>query len=355
MLTKKQLNELKEELMNSKKPLIFFDDDTDGLCSFLLYYKFLKPYAENAKGIIVKSTPELKDDIFIQKAKEFQPDKIFVLDKPLIHQDFLDEIHKLNIPVIWLDHHPLSPRHHVKYFNPLQNKDKKIKIDNRPTTYWAYKTIENKKDMWIAMIGCVGDWFLPEFAKEFSKEYPDLLPKTLKIKNPGTVLFESELGKLCKIFQFNLKGSTKEALAAMKIFTRINDPYEILHQTTAQGKYIYQHYAKLNEVYNDIKSRVKITDDPLIVFEYEDRHSLTGDLANELMYYHPDKIIIIGRFKDGEMKCSLRAEKLNIRDILEKSLVGINGHGGGHEHACGACIKKEDFSKFLDNLRKNMR
>jgi len=43
------------------------------------------------------------------------------------------------------------------------------------------------------MVGCISDWFVPEFAKEFSKKYPDLLPKDLKIKSPGTVMFGTKL------------------------------------------------------------------------------------------------------------------------------------------------------------------
>ena len=51
------------------------------------------------------------------------------------------------------------------------------------------------------------------------------------------------------------------------------------------------------------------------------------------------------------MKCSLRSAKnINIAIALEKALVGIEGYGGGHEQACGACVKEEDFERFLEQL-----
>jgi nanoRNase/pAp phosphatase (c-di-AMP/oligoRNAs hydrolase) len=338
MLTKPELRELRDELLSSKKPLIFFDDDADGCSSFLLYYRFLKDYVDDLKGIIVKSSPELKDPIFLRKIEEYNPDKVFVLDKPIISQDFIDDIKK---PLVWLDHHPLLKRSGVKYFNPLKHKSATYNPDNRPTTYWAYKTIEKDRpqDMWLAMIGCISDWFVPEFHKEFSKKYPELLPKNLKIKSPGTVLFETRLGLLCKIINFNLKYSTKEAMTAVKILTRINDPMEILNQTTPAGKYIYKNYLFFNETYEKMKSQVKITKEPLVLFEYEDRYSLTSDLSNELMYTYPEKVILIARLKGDEYRCSFRSIDLEVRPILEKALVGVDGYGGGHKHACGGSIK----------------
>ena len=63
MLTENEILELRQALKESKKPLIFFDDDTDGLSSYLLFYHYLSGYADEVKGIIVKSSPMLKDEI----------------------------------------------------------------------------------------------------------------------------------------------------------------------------------------------------------------------------------------------------------------------------------------------------
>ena len=37
-LTKNQISEIRKELVTSFNPLLFFDDDPDGLASFLLFY-----------------------------------------------------------------------------------------------------------------------------------------------------------------------------------------------------------------------------------------------------------------------------------------------------------------------------
>ena len=57
--------------------------------------------------------------------------------------------------------------------------------------------------------------------------------------------------------------------------------------------------------------------------------------------------------KSSEMKCSIRGK--DVLTLLQKSLVGINGSGGGHPDACGAVIKEEDWERFLENLKEEMK
>ena len=88
-------------------------------------------------------------------------------------------------------------------------------------------------------------------------------------------------------------------------------------------------------------------------FSTEDlERSITSDLANELIYRYPDRVILIAREKNGDMKCSVRASKINLIPIIEKCLIGLNGYGGGHEHACGLNVKKDDFEEFLRRFRE---
>ena len=58
MLTENQIEEIKEHLDKAQNPLFFFDNDGDGLCSFLLLQRFIK----KGKGVAIKSFPELTPD-----------------------------------------------------------------------------------------------------------------------------------------------------------------------------------------------------------------------------------------------------------------------------------------------------
>ncbi|MEM4260198.1 MAG: hypothetical protein QXG00_03105, partial [Candidatus Woesearchaeota archaeon] len=85
MITEKEIKECREELLNCIRPLFFYDDDMDGAVSFILFYKLIN----NGKGIIVKSTPELSTK-FLKSVESYKPDKIFILDKPMISEEFID-------------------------------------------------------------------------------------------------------------------------------------------------------------------------------------------------------------------------------------------------------------------------
>jgi single-stranded DNA-specific DHH superfamily exonuclease len=340
MLSEKQIKQIRDELDHCKRPIYFFHDDPDGICSFLLFYRYLN----EGKGIVIKTSPNITE-MFVRKVEEYGPDKIFVLDIAMVEQGFIDRV---KVPVVWIDHHEPQERENVTYFNP------RIKGENIPPSRICYEVV--KKDLWIAMAGCIGDWYMPDFKDKFCKEYPELMDKS--ITKPEEALFNSKLGELVKIISFNLKGKTQDVMKSAKVFTRIESPDEILMQTTSRGAFIYKRYEKIREEYDNLlkKAAAKKTKDKILLFTYShDKISLTKELSNELLYMFPNKVIIVGREKSGEMKCSIRAgPKTTIPTALAKSLIGVSGYGGGHEHACGAVVKKEDFRKFVENLRKNL-
>ncbi|HIC76741.1 MAG TPA: DHH family phosphoesterase, partial [Candidatus Dadabacteria bacterium] len=176
-------------------------------------------------------------------------------------------------------------------------------------------------------------------------------------KTVGDLYFKSKVGTLIKIFSFSLKGKTSEVMKNIKILTRIESPYEILNQETAKGKFIFQRYEKINKLYIDLlDSAVKtVGKEKLLVFTYsEDKMSFTGDLANELLYRFPDRIIMVGRKKDDDLRISLRSKNILLPPILEKSLAGLEGYGGGHEYACGANVKESHFKEFIERIKNNM-
>ncbi|MBW3005069.1 DHH family phosphoesterase [Candidatus Woesearchaeota archaeon] len=341
MLSEKEIKQIKDELDTCKRPLFFFHDDQDGLACFLLFYRYVK----EGKGQVLKAKPNLTE-MHAKKVEDYGADKVFVLDIAMIDQEFIDQA---GVPVIWIDHHPVMKRDNVKYYNS-RTKDEKVNI---PAAYLCYQVV--KEDLWIAMVGCLGDWYLPGFADEFRQKYPDLIPE--KYQTAGEILFETKMGILNKVFSFNLKGNTSDVLKCMKVMTRIESPYEILEQSTPKGKLIYKKYEKINKVYEELKERLlkQKTDKKVLLFRYtEDKLSLTKDLSNELLYMFPDRVIVLGREKSGELRCSIRAMKIDLKPVIEKALLDVDGYGGGHEHACGAAIKLQDVDKFISNIEKQI-
>lgn len=340
MLTNTHYQQIKDELDNCQNPLFFFDDDPDGLSSFLLLYR----YKKEGHGFVVKTHPKL-DAHYTPKIRQYDADKVFVLDVANLEQDFIDSS---NVPVIWIDHHGPYERNNVKYFNP-----RLVKQDsNVPTTYMCYKVVN--QDIWIAAVGCIADYYMPDFFDEFKEKYNELADGKKSIED---LYFGSKLGILIRIFSFCLKGKTNEVMKCMKILTRIVSPYEILNQETARGKFIFKRYEKIKKMYDDLlNDAVKnVGKDKLLTFTYADnKMSFTGDLANELLYIFPDKMVLVGRKKDDEVRMSIRSKNILIPPILEKCMTGLDGYGGGHEYACGANVKENDFKEFVDRMRRNL-
>ena len=343
MLTKKEVNKLRQALKSCKRPIFFFDDDPDGLASFLLLYKYIR----EGQGHPVKAQPRITKNTFARKVEEYEADCVFVLDIAMVDQDFVDAV---KVPVYWIDHHEIQDISGVEYFNALKSGE------NIPTSALCWQVVqdENISDLWIAVTGCVGDWYVPAFAEILEQAYPGLMPDTAD--TPQRALYESEIGKLVKVFSFIMKGTTSNVKDLIKIMTRIKNPYEILGQKTSQGKFLYKHYKKINDLYEELLKEALQTKPKgkIVEFVYTDaKISLTKDMANEMLYKFKDKVIILAREKSGYMKCSLRApKKINLLNKMKKAMQGIDGYFGGHKQACGANINQLDFKKFVKQLRE---
>lgn len=352
MLSKDELARIKEILDSSQRPLYFFDDDPDGLSSFLLFYR----YVRSGQGVPIKSSPELGRQ-YISKVSAYSPDLVIVLDKPQISQEFFDAV---DVPILWIDHHEIQTENiknnvkkdNVYYFNSRTTKDGY----GEPTSYICYNVLKEERfeDLWIAMTGFVGDWFLPEkeLLLEFERLYPDLLSKKPKI--PQEALFENKVGELVKIFSFLQKGTMTEVKKNIKVLTRVDSPYEMLDGKSSAGRLLFKFYSERKKEYDSLMASALATvdDSKVFVFRYkESNNSYTSDISNELLYRFPDKMIIIAREKSDEIRMSLRSSRIKIPEILNKALSGLDGYGGGHEYACGSSVKAKDFNVFIERLK----
>ena len=339
MIDKKVFIEIKKLLDNSENPLFFFDDDCDGTCAYLI----LRKHKGYGYSVPVKGNPELNMD-FYHKVKEYTPDLVFILDKPKLSQEFVDNI---NVPIIWIDHHPIQKVNGVKiYFNPLIYDNN----DTRSTTFWAYEII--KENMWVAMIGCIADFHIPNFSDEFVKKYPDLF--STKIKDPAQALFETKVGLLVKIISFNLKGKTTYVRKSLNSLVKIKDPYEILDRTSKEGQYLWDRYESINIVYSELlkKALNEKHDENFVIYTYSDNGlAVSSELSNELQYKFPNKYVIVGRVKENAVVLSVRNKTNPVRDILLKAIEGLNASVGGHLHACGGSIPKDNFVLFIKRFK----
>jgi len=347
MLTKKQVGEIKEHLDKAQNPLFFFDNDNDGLCSFLL----LQRYIGRGKGFAVKTAPELTKDYF-RKVRELEPDYVFILDQPEVSKEFFDEVEKINLPVVWIDHHKIDKEkipEWVNYYNPLFNKKK----FSEPVTALCYQISNKKEDMWLGVIGCISDKFVPDFYSEFKKNFPEL---SIDSKDAFEIYYNSKIGEIATMLGFGLMDRTTNVINMLKFLMKVKSPYDVLEENTKthsihkRSNELYEKYKKLIE-----KAKEEIKDsDKLFFFKYGGDTGMSAEIANRLKYLFPDKVISVMKVKEGRASFSIRGK--NIRDKVVKIIEGIEGAtGGGHEDAVGAQMKLEDVEKFEKELRKVLR
>jgi len=349
MLTSNQIKQIREHLSKAQNPIFFFDNDVDGLCSYLLLRRFIG----RGKGIAIKSYPGLNVG-YSRRVSELNADYVFVLDKPVIDEDFMKKVQEMGVPFVWIDHHDIEVAELVKqygiyYFNPMNNKEKR----NEPVCYLCYKIAkEKKKDLWVAMTGCIGDAYMPDFSDDFKKTYPELWGD---VSSTLQAVYTTDIGKIVRILNFALKDRTSKVVRMLKTLVETKTPYEILEENTKNQ--IYQRFKQINVKYQKYVSRAEQIgkkSDNVLFFIYAGQFSLSADIANELFFKFPNKLIAVC-YRNGEkINISMRWKK-NVLKVTSKVVKKIEGAtGGGHKHATGATISARDLEKFKKLVEKEV-
>jgi len=351
MLTGKQIEEIKEHLEKAQNPIFYYDNDADGLCSFLL----LRRYLGRGKGVVVRSFPDLNKD-YARKAQQLGSDYVFILDKPVIGKDFVEEISGMGLPIVWIDHHETKQGRELEkefdnftVYNPTLNtgKDK----SEEPVTYLCHKIADRKEDLWIALIGCIADHFLPDFADEFAERYREFW--NADVKEPFDAYYRAEIGRVIQIFNFSLKDSLTNVVAFQNFLIGAKGPDDVLLEAES-GRAFMQKYNEIKKKYDALLARAKEnTEGKLLFFEYGGETSMSADVSNALSYLYRDKYIVIARKYQGVVSVSMRGK--GIRDILERVLKRMDdAMGGGHPDAAGARLKAEDLEEFKKILEEEI-
>jgi oligoribonuclease NrnB/cAMP/cGMP phosphodiesterase (DHH superfamily) len=341
MLSEEQLAEIRSSLESSSNPLFLFDNDVDGFCSFLILRRAL----DRGRGVAIKSFPDLSGQ-YLRKLDEMSPDHVFILDKAEVSAEFIDGAVERGIPITWIDHHESKTDPELikktSYYNSLPTAE--------PTTYLAQKIFCKKEDRWLAMIGCIGDVYMPEFAGEFEKEFPELF-------SPGLAAFEAlyktEVGKLVRMLDFGLMDTITNVVSLTKYLFNAKGPYDILEENP-RTRHLHQRYNELNDFYKKQAEKAEKgfnDEDPFLVFTYSGNMSMSSQISNLLVFNHPDKLVVVGFKRPEKVNISIRGK--NALKVTLEAIKGIEGAtGGGHKSATGAMVPIDDWEKFVERVKE---
>lgn len=342
MLSEEQLNEIRGHLEKAQNPLFFFDNDPDGLCAFLIMQRYLG----RGKGIPIKSYPKL-DVQYFKRVLELNPDYIFILDKPEVSEEFLEEVEKINLPVVWIDHHNVNPKFSksVNYYNSFKDRDSFAE----PTTYIAYCATKKEQDLWLGVVGCISDKFIPYFYKDFVKNYPDLSINFKELSNLDAfdIFYSSPVGTLSKLFGYGLKQTTTNVVRMLKYLMKAKNPYDVL-KDSRDNEFIHKKFNSVEKIYQ--KYLLKAVDlaessGKILFFKYGGDLKVSSELSNELSYRFPEKTIVVV-YDDG-VKVLVSLRGMDVRTNFLEAIKGIeSASGGGHERAVGGQMDLKDLEVF---------
>lgn len=346
MLSEEQIGEIREHLEKAQNPVFFYDNDADGLCSYVLLRRFIG----RGKGVAVRSHPDL-DVSYVRKTQELNADYVFVLDVPNLGEDFVKEIKSLGIPIVWVDHHDIEDQNYdyddLFVYNAAKSGEKK----SWPVTYWSYKVANRKEDIWFGLMGCIADHHLPDFVEDFVERYPELWKQG--VERPFDAVFGTEIGRLSKALNFGLKDSISHVVQFQNFLIECRNPQEMV-EALEGNKPFGRKYREIRDKYDAlIKKARECVDGDLVFFVYGGDLSISSEISNELSHMFQDKYIVVA-YKIGAISnLSIRGD--DVKGILERLLEKFeHAKGGGHRDAVGARLNAEDLDKFREEFVKEI-
>jgi len=193
---------------------------------------------------------------------------------------------------------------------------------------------------------------MPDFYEEFMDKYPDLGKKNPK--TPFSVLFDSEIGKIARVLDFSLKDTTTNVVNMIRFMMKVIGPMDILEENS-KTRQILKRYSEINSRYQELMEKARFnTHQKLLYFQYGGSLSLSANLANQLIYEFPDKLVVVAYINGDIANISIRArEGRDIRKLTLEAISGIEGAtGGGHASATGAKLVVSDLPKFMEKIEE---
>ncbi|MFP4402581.1 MAG: DHH family phosphoesterase [Candidatus Nanoarchaeia archaeon] len=386
---------------------IFHDNDSDGLCSYLL---LKNSYPTIKRGHFITKEIE-SQEIALQHIPE-QTTHVICVDTPSIETSILTKLTSL-YNVIILDHHVLDnnkkqfideliSQNKLTYVNPLDYNSK----DSRPVTYFCY-LLSNKseQDVQFALIGTIADFYITPLLIDieqmlnnsknenqshslsilfnhfntFTTQTLHYITQTLRentlyyleennkqenAKYVQMLTFSTQIGKLKFFFDFIFKNTTT-AQTSIHLIEQFS-LFELLGEINSGSQGVFfefdKYYKKYQKIIQSAYSKFKVADKQqlYIIIEHKGKTSYNRQLSEQALYELDIDVAfsLHQRFRRGFISGSFRSKPhINLHTILNKVFEGIdNANWGGHNNACGCSFLSDDkelvISRFIELMNK---
>ncbi|MCH7902835.1 DHH family phosphoesterase [archaeon] len=221
-----------------------------------------------------------------------------------------------------------------------------------PVIYCCYQISQKKEDLWIAVIGCISDSFIPDFYEEFEEKYPEL---SIKFENVKDIFYKSQIGKAAQILNGGLKDRITNVINMLRFLIKSKSPHDVLEETS-KNRTMHDRFKQINSKFEKLVEKArKIVkeEDKLLFFKFGGDLSVSGEVSNYLSYLFPEKVVVVAYVTEVKANISVRGR--GVRKIVLKAIEDIeDSTGGGHRDAVGVGVKIEDLEKFRKNMEKSV-
>ncbi len=373
-------------ILKSKNPIVFFDQDTDGSCS---YIQLRKTFSNIKEGYPLSKNDDSQDEC-LEKIYD-NHDLIIFVDTPYLKKEFFETVGKRDC--IWVDHHPRAGEmqeirksfsDNIIVLNPLDFDSK----DGRCTSYQIYRICDKKKNLVYCALACVSDFYLFDILIDLYNYDSKLFSLVFKISEEkrlelfdfinkydfrddtvyderanwiqylsydcGSILYKNFFDLL---YKFSDSRDSTRLLRKISKLDFIDFKVELNNSKDELFERFNTIYDEYKQVYKKVfksLSKGEWKKSGIVFVEHSNCiKSFNRQLSEELAYRLEDWRVICSCYqKDNydSVSCSLRSRGVNVNELLQNALSGLDGRGGGHDFACGASISKKDFNEFKKRL-----
>lgn len=331
-----QFLEAIKSIKENDKVGVFTHNDTDGITSALFFKEMIKRDLDFLK---VKSHGRGLWENIKETIKKKDLTRIFIFDLSVDDIQMPDfELLMKNKNIIYLDHHPISPK--------AEKIENVIRVDSNTGVGFLLFQIGAKNNLinfeeWKSVgIGCgiAEHSFRDEENFQYMKKaYPDINKENI---------FESEPGEIANKISSALIYYSEEKEKVYEFL--IKKDFKSIEKASVEIK------KEIKRCLDEFKEKATHYKEKDIYFYHtECKFKVSSMLSSIIAKKYPDSIILNSKFDEEYVKVSARNfnANQNVRNLLANLLKNLEGSStGGHTCAAGGRFYKKDFKKFKENL-----
>lgn len=360
-IDEKAINDFYEKLLEfkDKKFLIVGDYDCDGICSVVIIKNIFKELSINCNYYIPSRINEGYglNKLIVDNAIKYEYDVILLVDNGVSCKDPIDYAYENGIKVFIIDHHKYidEPRCEAFLHQNLLSEEFKYCSAGELCFLFSLRCYFDEYNLVLGALTILSDYIqINAFNRFIISEMINYLNELefdpFNLLNDGS-FYSGDSLKFNIIPKINsisrMESNAFNSNHAVKFLLSLYpDMKEVSEYITSLNK---DRKDTSNKIFNNIIS--KKYESNYVLISSEDIHEgYCSSLATKLNNYF-DKPVFIFNESDGVCKGSGRCQSFDIYYLLSSYDKYISF--GGHEHAVGITLLKEnleDFNKFLNNV-----